>query len=66
MKITYDRSVDVLYIRFKDTRVSSRHVSDDIALDYDAQNRLAGIEIVEASAVVADPTALGEATFEQL
>jgi uncharacterized protein YuzE len=66
VKITYDPNVDVLYIRFKDTRVSTRHVSDDIALDYDAHSRLAGIEIVDASALIADPAALQGATFERL
>ncbi|MBM3219936.1 MAG: DUF2283 domain-containing protein [Candidatus Rokubacteria bacterium] len=66
MKITYDERVDALYIRFKDTPVASRHVHDDIALDYDAHNRPAGIEILEASAMVADPAALRGATFERL
>ena len=66
MKITYDAQVDVLYIRFKETATSSRHVSDDIVLDYDASERLAGIEILDASTVLADPAALGHATFERL
>ena len=66
MKITYDAEVDVLYIRFKDTPVTSRHVTDEVALDYDADERLAGIEILDASVVVADLAALDAATFEKL
>jgi uncharacterized protein YuzE len=70
MKITYDAEVDVLYIRFRDaardTTLTSRHAGDDIALDYDRNERLAGIEILDASRVVADPAALDGATFERL
>ena len=49
MKITYDREVDALYIRFKETTVTTKHVDDGIALDYDAAHRLAGIEILDAA-----------------
>ncbi|MCZ0938717.1 MAG: DUF2283 domain-containing protein [Caldilineaceae bacterium] len=49
MKITYDREVDALYIRFKDTTVTTKHCEEGIALDYDAANHLAGIEILDDS-----------------
>ena len=49
MKITYDREVDALYIRFKDTTVTTEHFEDGIALDYDAANHLAGIEILDVT-----------------
>ena len=49
MKITYDREVDALYIRFTDTTVTTKHCEDGIALDYDAANHLAGIEILDDS-----------------
>ena len=49
MKITYDREVDALYIRFKDTTVTTKHLEGGIALDYDAANHLAGIEILDAA-----------------
>ena len=42
MKITCDREVDALYIRFKETTVTTKLLEDGIALDYDAANRLAG------------------------
>ena len=66
MKITYDQEVDVLYIRFRETRVASRHVDDHIVLDYDADDRLAGIEILDASAILADPAALDGASYQKL
>ena len=49
MKITYDREVDALYIRFTDTTVTTKHCEDGIALDYDAANHLVGIEILDDS-----------------
>ena len=35
MKITYDSEVDALYIRFIETEVTSEHVAEGIAVDYD-------------------------------
>ena len=46
MKISYDREVDALYICFKETTVTTKHLEDGIALDYDEADRLAGIEIL--------------------
>jgi uncharacterized protein YuzE len=48
MKITYDPEVDALYIRFLDTTVTTKHVDEGISLDYSADGRLAGIEILDA------------------
>ena len=58
MKITYDREVDALYICFKETTVTTKHLDDDIALDYDAANRLAGIEILNAAQRLDNPVTL--------
>ena len=33
MKITYDTEVNVLYIRFKETTVTTKHLDNGIALD---------------------------------
>ncbi len=49
MKISYDREVDALYIRLKETTVTTDVIEEGIALDYDAAGRLAGIEILGAS-----------------
>ena len=64
MKISYDREVDALYIRFKETTVTTKHLEDGIALDYDAEDRLAGIEILDAMRRLDDPEALKQVVFE--
>ena len=58
MKITYDREVDALYICFKETTVTTKHLDDGIALDYDAAHRLAGIEILNAAQRLDNPETL--------
>ncbi|MDE0630217.1 MAG: DUF2283 domain-containing protein [Caldilineaceae bacterium] len=57
-KVIYDREVDALYIRFTDTTVTTKHLEDGIALDYDASNHLVGIEILDAAQRLANPQAL--------
>ena len=47
MRITYDAEVDALYIRFIET-TETKHVAEGVALDYDAEGRIAGIEILDA------------------
>jgi len=66
MKITYDSEVDALYIRFHHAQVTSEHVAEGIAFDYDADGHLAGIEILDASKTFGDMTALRRLTFEEL
>jgi uncharacterized protein YuzE len=48
MRITYDSEVDALYIRFIEATVTTQHLAEGIAADYDAEGRLAGIEILDA------------------
>jgi uncharacterized protein YuzE len=48
MKITYDSEVDALYIQFLEATVTTQHLAEGIAADYDAEGRLAGIEILDA------------------
>ena len=48
MRITYDSEIDALYIRFIEATVTSKHVAEGIAVDYDAEGRIAGIEILDA------------------
>ena len=61
MRITYDREVDALYIRFKECAVTTKHLAEGIAADYDAAGRLVGIEILDAMKRLGDP-----ATFKQV
>ena len=65
MKITCDREVDALYIRFTETTVTTKHLEDGIALDYDAANRLAGIEILHAAQRLDNPETLNQVVYEK-
>jgi uncharacterized protein YuzE len=48
MTISYDGEVDALYIRFIETTVTTEHVAQGKAVDYAADGRMAGIEILDA------------------
>ena len=64
MRISYDREVDALYIRFKETTVTTKHLEDGIALDYDATDRLAGIEILDAMKRLENPELIRQVVLE--
>lgn len=49
MRITYDPEVDALYIRFREATVTTKHIGEGLAADYDAEGQLAGIEILDAA-----------------
>ena len=50
MKIEYSKKADALYIYFKEKYVnSSREVEEGIILDFDDNNQIIGIEILDAS-----------------
>jgi len=51
MKVSYDSKYDIVYIKFVEgpREVTTRHIDEDIALDFDAEKRLVGIEILSAS-----------------
>ena len=66
MRITYDSEVDALYIRFKETEVTSERLADGIAADYDSDGRLAGIEILDAMKRVGDPSIFKRVILEDL
>jgi len=66
MRITYDRAVDALYIRFKETTVTTKHLADGIAADYDAEGRLAGLEILDATKRLGDPSVFKQVTLEDV
>jgi uncharacterized protein YuzE len=48
MKISYDAEVDALSITFRETTVTTKHLAEGIAADYDKDGRLAGLEILDA------------------
>jgi uncharacterized protein YuzE len=51
MNIHYNDKIDLLYIRLDDRKrdVINRRVSEDIALDIGENDRIVGIEILDAS-----------------
>jgi len=65
MQITYDREVDALYIRFLKATVTTREVAEGIAVDYAADGRVAGIEILDASKRLKDLEVLRHVVFEE-
>jgi len=48
MKIQYDAEVDALSIIFTKTTVTTQHITEGIAVDYDSDGHIAGIEILDA------------------
>lgn len=66
MHITFDPQVDALYIRFKDTTVTTQHLAEGIAADYDAQGKLAGIEILDVLKRFGDRETLKKVILEEI
>ena len=66
MRITYDAEVDALYIRFIETTVTTEHLAEGIAADYDAEGRLAGIEILDALNRFGDPGIFRQVVLEDV
>lgn len=66
MRITYDQKVDALYIRFKETTVTTKNLGEGIAADFDADGRLAGIEVLDAIKRLGDPNVLRRVTLEDV
>jgi len=47
MKVRFDQEADALYIRLDDSPVAeSEEVGPDVVLDFDANNRVVGIEVL--------------------
>ena len=66
MRITYDSEVDAFYIRFIETTVTTKHVAEGIAVDYDAEGRIAGIEILDALKRFGNKDVFKKVTLEDL
>lgn len=49
MKIAYDKEADALSITFRETTVTTKELGDGIAVDCDAEGKLAGIEVLDAA-----------------
>jgi uncharacterized protein YuzE len=55
MRITYDEKADALYIAFGEGPATVEEVVEGIALDWNAEGKLLGIEILDVSKRVANP-----------
>jgi uncharacterized protein YuzE len=51
MKITYDKSVDAMYIKLNERLdyKSSKKISEDVLIDYSKDGQVIGVEILTAS-----------------
>ena len=49
MQIRYDRDVDALSIVFVEATVTTEELADGIIAEYDARDRLVGLEILDAA-----------------
>ena len=66
MRITYDPEVDALYICFRETTVTTKHLTEGIAADYDAEGHLAGLEILDALKRFGDAATLKRVVLEEI
>jgi uncharacterized protein YuzE len=66
MLITYDSEVDALYIRFIEATVTTKHLSLGVAVDYDAEGHIAGIEILDAIRRLGTKDVFRKVTLEDL
>ena len=66
MRISYDPEVDALSIVFQQTTVTTRHLAESVALEYDAEGHLAGIEILDAAKGFGGLNALREVVLENI
>ncbi|HIJ73407.1 MAG TPA: DUF2283 domain-containing protein [Candidatus Hydrogenedentes bacterium] len=64
MNISYDPEVDALAITFRGAKVTTKELGEGIAVDYDADGNLAGIEVLDACARFGGREALNEVVLE--
>ena len=65
MRVRVDRGADAVYLNLTDAAIlDSQEVADGIVVDYDAEGRIVGVEILDASRRTGNPDALKEMSFE--
>ena len=65
MRVRVDHGADAIYLDLTDRPIeSSEEVADGIVVDYDAQGRIVGVEILDASKRTEDPATLKQFCFE--
>jgi uncharacterized protein YuzE len=68
MRISYDPEVDALYIRFLDERVevTTHRLTEDVAVNYAPDGRIAGVEVLDASEYLLPSRAEPQVVVENL
>ena len=65
MRVRVDHGADAITINLTDRAIKdSAEVADGIVVDYDAEGRIVGVEILDASKRTDDPEALKQFSFE--
>ena len=65
MRVRVDSAADAVYLNLTDRPIKdSAEVADGIIVDYDAEGRIVGVEILDASKRTDDPAALKQFSFE--
>jgi uncharacterized protein YuzE len=65
MRVRVDHGADAVYVNLTDRPVQeSEEVADGIVVGYDAEGRIVGIEVLDASKRTDDPSVLKEFSFE--
>ena len=65
MRMRVDHGADAVYLNLTDRPIKdSAEVADGIVVDYDAEGRIVGVEILDASKRTDDPDVLKQFNFE--
>lgn len=65
MRVRVDHRADAVYLNLTDRPIEeSEEVADGIVVDYDADGRIVGVEILDASKRTGDPAALQQFSFD--
>jgi uncharacterized protein YuzE len=63
MRVRVDHGADAVYLNLTDRPIeASEEVADGIVVDYDAEGRIVGVEILDASKRTVDPLACNSST----
>jgi uncharacterized protein YuzE len=65
MRVRVDHGADAVYLNLTDRPIKdSEEVADGIVVDYDAEGRIVGVEILDASKRTDDPDVLKQFSFD--
>ena len=65
MRVRVDAAADAVYLNLTDRPIKdSEGVADGIVVDYDAEGRIVGVEILDAAKRTDDPEVLKQFSFE--